>query len=126
MRKSAVVAGLLAPLLLGGASGCRSCDEMGCTDSLRVTSEVMRPGQTIEVCAGGSCIFAEPKGGVSFTQMTPPPARATEVIVRVYENGVLAVEQRQDRTVADFRPNGGWCPPKCKVVDVLVGERGFS
>jgi hypothetical protein len=100
---------------------------MGCTDSLRVTSQRMRPGQTIEVCAGGSCVPAEPKGGVSFTDITPPPLnRATEVVVRVYENGVLALEQRQDRTVADFRPNGGECPPKCKVVEVLVDEGGFS
>jgi hypothetical protein len=98
---------------------------MGCTDSLRVTSHGLRAGQTIEVCTVDECVLAAQPGGTTFEDIAPPAAKHAEVVLRIHENGVVALEQRRDQPVGTFRPNGGRCPPECRVVEIVVDERGF-
>ena len=99
---------------------------MGCTDTLRVTSHGLRATQTIEVCVGASCVLANVAGGVTFTDIDAVRDGVAEVLLLVRDGGTITSEQRQNRPVEDFRPNGGGCPPTCKRVDVLVNENGFG
>jgi hypothetical protein len=93
---------------------------------LRVTSQGLRPTQTVEVCVGASCVAANAAGGVTFTDIAQPPTGIVEVSVRVRDGGTLTSEQRQNRPSEDFRPNGAGCPPTWKRVDVVVSEHGFA
>lgn len=97
---------------------------MGCTDSLRVTSHRLRPALTVEVCAGSGCVFADPAGGSTFVQITSPPTGVSEVRAIVREGEAVISEQRQNRPVSNFRPNGAGCPPTCKVIEVQIDENG--
>ena len=99
---------------------------MGCTDALRVLSHGLRAGQTVEVCTADTCVFAEPQGGTTFTDIAAPPAKVAEVLIRVRENGVVTMEQRRAQPVGNFRPNGKGCSPECRVVDIAVDQRGFA
>ena len=126
VRTRVVVAATAVALFLGGGTGCRSCDGMGCTDSLRVTSTSLRADQTVEVCVDKSCVLAAPAGGVTFTQLLTLAPGNAEVTVVIRERGAVVAQQRRLVAVADFRPNGDRCPPSCKVVDVPVGDRGFA
>ena len=99
---------------------------MGCTDLLRVTSHGLRAGQTIEVCTVDECVLAGQAGATTFEDIAPPTSKVAEVVLRIHENGVVALEQRRNQPVGTFRPNGGGCPPECKVVEVVVDERGFA
>lgn len=113
-------------LLIGGGTGCRGCDAEGCSNGLRVTSTSLRADQTVEVCVGDSCVLAAPTGGVTFTQLLTLAPGNAEVTVVVRERGAVVAQERRLVAAADFRPNGDRCPPTCKVIDVLVGDRGFA
>ncbi len=126
VRNPVVVAATAVALFVVGGTGCRSCNEIGCTDSLRVTSTSLRADQTVEVCVGDSCVLAAPAGGVTFTQLPTLAPGNAEVTVVVSEGGAVVAQQSRLVAVADFRPNGDRCPPSCKVVDVPVGDRGFA
>jgi hypothetical protein len=97
-----------------------------CNDMLRVTSDGLRSSQTMEVCIAGSCVFANAAGGVTFTDLAASLDGVAEVRILIREGGVLVSEQRQNRPLEDFRPNGTGCPPTCTLVQVLVDERGFK
>ena len=99
---------------------------MGCTDLLRVTSHGLRAGQTIEVCTVDECVLAGQAGATTFEDIAPPTSNVAEVVLRVHDNGVVALEQRREQPVGSLRPNGRGCPPECKVIDIVVDERGFA
>lgn len=113
-------------MVLAGGAGCRSCNEIGCTDTLRVTSDGLRPLQTVEVCIDDTCVFANVAGGVTFVDLPGSLAGVVEVRILMRDGGVLVSEQRQNRPLEGFRPNGTGCPPTCKLVEVLVDEGRFK
>jgi hypothetical protein len=119
-----VVAGVIA-----AAPGCsnpfggRVCTEIGCSDGIRVTFEAPPPDGTL-VELGGS--FGVPwrvecgvdldcSTGIFFADFTPD-----HLSVRVITSGGEVTESFQ-LTYQELRPNGGDCPPTCRIATVLMG-----
>lgn len=72
------------------------------------------------MCFGDSCVVAGGAGGTFQVQIPPPASASADVIVRTRVAGVVASELHRTEPVRSVRPNGGSCPPQCKVIEVSL------